>query len=338
MKNSFKLLAIAASISLVGCASTPYNAGQYASENQRLTSETSLNSVEPNEHFSDAMEIMYDYSQVDIDKANNLDTPFVRGGTGVKDTLSLGGTTALLASGASLLDASSFLFATSYKKDVSAVYQRNRILRFVEIQDSTTPNELDAIITSHQKELATLIANTYKTEGIEYILVDDSMFSPDVKKVWYKSAYHIIPKNSSDANKNYSKLCNKNIEEVESLIKSINGIYDANCQSQVLNHIQYVKNDKKEQVAAFEGRVVPQYVILNAILPDDFPMSALNSSYAYDFSYRPAFAWFNSPSTFAQTYGEQSLRNQFEIGNVSFLPTLTSLRTELEIPFAYQNK
>ncbi len=112
MKNRYGLAALATSlvIAMTGCASKPFEAAKYAMENKRLTSETHLASVEPDEEFSSAMEIMYDITQVDVDYKNNLDKPYISGSTVTKDILSAGGTFAMLANGASLLDAGSFFF------------------------------------------------------------------------------------------------------------------------------------------------------------------------------------------------------------------------------------
>ncbi|MGR5096097.1 hypothetical protein ACPV5O_20915 [Vibrio maritimus] len=338
MNTGLKLLAMAASLSIVGCASKPYNAGQYAIENQRLASESSLEAVEPDEQFSNAMKIMYDYTQVEIDRANNLDQPFVRGSSAAKDAISAGGTAALLASGASLLDASSFLLGSSYKKDVSSLYNNNRILRFVEVSESTTPVELEKLIADHQKELAKLIATSYGKVDVDYTFIDETKFSPEIEKAWYKSAYHVIPRDRADSNRNFSKLCKQSTSEVESFITRLNAIYDVNCQSQVLRHLQFVVNDDLQPVAAFNGRKVPNYAVISAILPDDFPMSALSSTYPYDYAFQPAFAWFYSPSKFARTYGEKDLKQEFEAGNVVFMPTLTALQTSTNVPFSYQSK
>lgn len=338
MKNSFKLLAIAASITLTGCASTPYNAGQYALENQRLASETSLEAVEPDEQFSDAMKIMYDYSQVDVDYKNNLDEPYVKGKSLTKDVISLGGTAALIANGAKFADIGSFFFATNYEKTTHYLYSNNVVLRYVDVSDLLTNEEINKEITSHRDSLAIVLKNAYEAQGVKTIELNSTNLSKKATESWNDSSNYIIPLSLDDKDKNYSHICDVPVEENVKSLTDIGFVRNTDCQARIWQKIEVTNNNTSKSIPAFKGKGVSKYVIITAFLPKDFPMGKLRSSYAYDYAYKPAFSWFDNPYSYAQAYGEDMMEQKLKNGDVSMLPELIDLNVQKNVLFTYQKK
>ncbi|USD61250.1 hypothetical protein J4N45_04555 [Vibrio sp. SCSIO 43140] len=336
VKSSLKLWVISASIGIVGCSSKPYEAGEYALSNQRVTSEISLDAVEPDEQFSDAMRIMYDYSQVDIDYKNNLDAPYVKGKSITKDVLSLGGTAALIAQGASFADVGSFFFGSSSKKEISSMYSMNAVLRFVDVSEKRTQSEIKDTIIANRNELAGIIKDAYTKSGIKVVYLDSTNLEPKATDFWGASSNYIVPLNNEDESRNYSPLCEVPVVENVSSLKSLGFIRDGDCQVRVWQRIQLTKNDSGTEVPAFNGKDVKQYLIITAFLPSDFPMGSLSSSYEYDYAYTPAYAWLSKPHKFAQAYGAKEMENKLERRDVSMLPRLVNLYAQKEVEFTYQ--
>jgi hypothetical protein len=335
MRNDvFKILALAASISLAGCAS-PYNAGQYALDNQRLTSETSLEAVEPDEQFSDAMKIMYDYSQVDIDYKNNLDEPYLKGGSAFKDTMSLGGTASLIFSGAGVADIASFGLGTSYRKEIDRHYTENLYMRVMSLPNSITEVELNKIIILNRQEMAKNIELAYNQDGVEL-----KYFSPTLKTFVANSqiegTVHIIPTYNDGLG---SKLCRKKGSGLEEHLISYGYVYGGNCYASTepnsLNQTPQVRlNDTNSQIYGFSES--EKYIILFSYLPDDFPTAYLASGNTKDFLYRPSFLWLDRKHKYVELYTPEIMAERLKLGHISQGPELKHLSTNTLIPFLYQ--
>ncbi|USD61432.1 hypothetical protein J4N45_05560 [Vibrio sp. SCSIO 43140] len=338
MSNNVKLSAIAACIILVGCAAKPYNAGQYALDNQRLTSETSLEAAEPNEQFSDAMKIMYDFSQYEVDYKNNLDQPYIKEGSSFKDVMSLGGTVGLLFSGAATADVLSFGFGTSYKKSIYDGYTQNLYIRYVSLQDNISPIELNGLIENHRKEMASNIASAYLEEG-----TDVKFFSPQKKEfvdsAEFDGTLFVIPAFQDTGIG--SKLCRKQGVELENYLKKRGYVYGGNCYALTepysFNHTPEVRTiDDNSNFVPLRNPQSKKYVVLYSYLPDDFPMGYLNSDYRSDFVYRPSFMWLESKLEYIEVYSPEVMTERLKSKHITDGPTLTSLKTKVEIPFHYQ--
>jgi hypothetical protein len=321
VKSSLKLLVIAASISVVGCASTSYNAGQQALENKRFTSESSLEAAEPSEDFSDAMKIMYDLSQVDVDYKNNLDTPYLTKRSGVKDAVQLGGTAALLLNGASALDATAFFFGTGHRKEISDAYTRNLIIRHTKVEKNASSEDLNKVILEARDQMSVMIQNALKVSGTDSLIIKDTDFSSDVREFEKVHAY-ILPE------QNHSPTCEENFEALSSAIRK-GGVFSIStnqCISQSTGFAQLRVGDTNND----------SYIISVAVLPDSFPVEHIKSEHQGEYLYTPAYEWLEEAKELAQSLGKQSLFDHFEEGRFSMTPRLVDLQKNTSVPFKFE--